>query len=75
MRRIAARIARDVNAQLDAEMVDAAPSGADEPQPMSVDDELEELEKKEAEIAAKRQALLEKKKVAQECAGVFRRNP
>jgi hypothetical protein len=75
MRRVAARIARDVNAQLDAEMVDAAPSGADEPQPMSVDDELEELEKKEAEIAAKRQALLEKKKVAQECAGVFRRNP
>ena len=75
MRVVAARIARDVDAQLDVEMVDAAPSGAEEPQPMSVDDELEELEKKEAELAAKRQALLEKKKVAQECAGVFRRNP
>ena len=69
------RIARAVDAQLDVEMVEAAPSGADEPQPMSVDDELEELEKKEAELSAKRQALLEKKKAAQECAGVFRRNP
>lgn len=66
---------RKVEAELDVEMVEAAPSGADEPQPMSVDDELEELEKKEAELAAKRQALLEKKKAAQECAGVFRRNP
>lgn len=66
---------RKVDAQLDVEMVEAAPSGAEEPQPMSVDDELEELEKKEAELSAKRQALLEKKKAAQECAGVFRRNP
>ena len=75
MRVDSVRIARAVDAQLDAEMVDAPPSGADEPQPMSVEDELEELEKKEAELAAKRRALLEKKKMAQECAGVFRRNP
>ena len=69
------KVDAQLDAQLDVEMVEAAPSGAEEPQPMSVDDELEELEKKEAELSAKRQALLEKKKAAQECAGVFHRNP